>query len=64
MLLNKLIFLTNVVILNRYILEQNGTYYAQLSKEEALQDEGKKISLEIWWYHFHIISKTVIGQPI
>lgn len=52
------------MILNRYILEQNGTYYAQLSKEEALQDEGKKISLEIWWYHFHIISKTVIGQPI
>ena len=43
MLLNKLIFLTNVVILNRYILEENGTYYAQLSKEEALQDEEKKI---------------------
>ena len=39
MLLNKLIFLTKVVILVRYILEQNGTYYAQLSKEEALQDE-------------------------
>ena len=53
------------MILVRYILEQNATYYAQLSKEEALQDEERKIFFRnMMISYFHIISKTVIGQPI